>query len=131
MPAPEKLTPNRIQAQKIEQWYLTLRTAIRGACTVAVFYFGFEALKQFAGESTKVDVALSLFFSAFAELKVFLLLSLAGAASAWGWLERTLRHRKVEQLQGRIKTLETMIDPNRSTSGLTPAGRTNPEDWRN
>jgi hypothetical protein len=87
-------------------------------------------MTRFAGESTRVDVALSLFLSAVAELKVAFLLSLAGAACAWGVMERTLRHRKVAQMQARIKQLEMTIDPNRSTSGLTPAGRTNPQDKR-
>lgn len=119
---------HHLDLRRVDQWYLTLRTAIRGGCAVAVAYFGFEALKHFAGESTRVDVALSLFLSAIAEMKVFALLSLTGAACAWGFLERALRHRKVERMQGRIRELETLIDPNRSSSGLTPAGRTHPED---
>ena len=67
MSTPEKFTANRIQAHRIDQWYLTLRTAIRGGCTVAVCYFGFDALEQFAGESTKVDVVLSLFLFSFGD----------------------------------------------------------------
>jgi hypothetical protein len=119
-----------VEAYRTDQRYLTLRTAIKGGCWVAVAYYGFEAIKQLAGESTRVDVALSLFLSAAAKLEVAILVSLAGAACAWGFLERTLRHRKVEKLQGRIRKLETMLDPNRSSSGLTPAGRTRPEDKR-
>jgi hypothetical protein len=130
-PSPDQLPVQRIDhIHRIDQWYLTLRTAIRGGCTVLVFYLGFDALKTFAGESTRVEVAISLLLSVLAEMKVAFWISLAGAACAWGFVERTLRHRKVEQLQGRIKQLETMIDPDRSTSGLTPAGRTNPTDRR-
>jgi len=39
-----------------------------------------------------------------------------------------LRKRKTEYFQNRIKLLEEEIDPNRSSSGLTPKGETKPED---
>jgi hypothetical protein len=119
---------HRLELRRVDQFYLTVRTLIRCGFGIVVAYSGFGALAQFAGESTKVDLALSLFLSAFAEMKVVALLSLTGAACAWGFLERTLRHRKVEKMQGRIRELETMMDPNRSSSGLTPAGKTRPED---
>jgi hypothetical protein len=121
---------HELDAYRVNQRYLTLRTIIRGGCSVVVAYYGFEALKALAGESTRVDVALSLVLSAVAKLEVVILLSLTGVACAWAVVERTLRHRKVERLQGRIRELETRIDPNRSSSGLTPAGRTRPEDRR-
>jgi hypothetical protein len=99
----EKPSIDQLRLHRIDQWYLTLRTAIRGGCTVLVFYLGFDALKSFAGESTRIEVAIALLLSVLAEMKVAFWVSLAGAACAWGFVERTLRHRKVAQLQGRIK----------------------------
>jgi hypothetical protein len=125
-----RLTVNRLQALHTDQLYLTLRTLLRCGTAVLIAYFGFEAVKVFAGESTRVDLALSLFISALAEVKMVALLSLTGVACAWGVMERTLRHRKVAQLQTRIRDLETRLDPERSSSGLTSGGRTNPEDRR-
>ncbi len=46
----------------------------------------------------------------------------------YGRSQRALRLRKTEQLQARITDLETMIDPNRSSSGLQKTGETHPED---
>ena len=107
-----------------------MRTAIRGLCWFGAAYVGFGAIGLFAGQSTGVDLALSLVITALIELKFVFAIVLTGAACAWAVVERTLRHRKVEKLQGRIRELETEIDPEGSTSGLTQKGKTNPEDKR-
>jgi hypothetical protein len=84
MSTPEKPLPDQLPIHRIDQWYLTLRTAIRGGCTVLVFYLGFDALKTFAGESTRVELAISLLLSVLAEMKVAFWVSLAGAALRLG-----------------------------------------------
>lgn len=87
-------------------------------------YFGGNILAPLAGENT----ALSLGISLLADLKLSVAITLAGGAAVWAVVERALRHRKTEYLQRRIKELETMIDPGRSSSGLTEEGKTNPND---
>lgn len=82
------------------------------------------ALRPFAGQVTIV----SLVFSFLADIKFAVAVTLAGAASAWAVAERVLRRRKTEQLQGRIIELERRIDPERTSSDLTPQGTTNPRD---
>ena len=42
--------------------------------------------------------------------------------------QRRLRLDVIEKMSKRIEFLEKMVDPNRSTSGLTVRGETNPED---
>jgi hypothetical protein len=115
---------------RTEQTYFTIRTGIRATAWAVSAYFGFGAIGQFAGQSTDEYLALSLVLNALVEIKFVVAIALAGAACAWGVVERSLRHRKVERLQGRIRQLETKIDPNRSTSGLAPMGKTNPKDRR-
>ena len=46
----------------------------------------------------------------------------------WAVCERALRRRMVSKMESRIKELELSIDPNRTTSGLTIHGKTNPND---
>jgi len=46
----------------------------------------------------------------------------------YGLVQRRLRMRTVERLQSRNQELEKLIDPKRSTSGLTPMGESQPED---
>lgn len=113
-----------VELTKIDQRYRTARTVVRVAGVVLAVYFGGNILAPLAGEET----ALSLGISLLADLKLSVAITLAGAACAWAVVERALRHRKTEYLQKRIRELETMIDPNRSSSGLTEEGKTNPID---
>ena len=85
-----------------------------------------QAISALAGQETHVLVETAL--SVFAEFDLAISIALTGLAAAWAVLERSLRHRKVEYLQDRIRMLETSIDPRRSTSNLTTKGKTNPED---
>jgi hypothetical protein len=112
----------------IDQIYLTIRTLIRVGGGVVAAYFLFDALKHFAGKSTDLDVAASLMFSALVDLKVAILVSLAGAACAWAAVERMIRHRNTEKMAQRIEELEKQIDPQRTSSRLTKRGKTNPQD---
>jgi hypothetical protein len=120
----------RVEIRRIDQRYTTFRTFIRAAAVFGVAFVGFGALREFAGKATEVSVAFGLLLNALIELKFLAAISLTGAACAWAAVERWLRHRKVESMQARIRELETAIDPNRSTSGLTPRGQTNPRDVR-
>jgi hypothetical protein len=112
----------------IDQVFRTVRTLIWAATFAFFSYMGFRSVEALAGQDTKLSVVLSLLFTALMDFKFAFAISLAGAGVAWGAVERTLRLRKVDQMQGRIKQLEQMIDPNRSSSGLTTRGTTNPRD---
>lgn len=120
--------PSSLDYYKVKQRYETARTAIRWIGIAIVAYLGFGALQAFAGQST--SVAISLILNVLADLRFKLAIALTGAACAWAAAERILRLRKIESMQGRIKDLETRLDPKRSSSGLTPRGQTNPRDRR-
>lgn len=119
---------DRSDLYRVDQYYKTIRTGIRSIAVIAVAYFAFECFRQFAGKSTELNLALSLLVNALVDIKFVVSLSVAGLASILAWRERRLRYRKTEELQGRIIKLERRIDPNRSSSGLTPKGKTNPMD---
>ena len=51
-----------------------------------------------------------------------------GGGVFYGHSQSKSRKNTVERLQKRIQYLETQLDPNRSTSGLTSRGETHPED---
>jgi hypothetical protein len=97
-----------VAREAVAQRYATARTFIRTAGFVGAIYILQGFFLQIAGHDTAV--------------------ALGGGGCAWAAVERALRHRKVEALQGRIRELETAIDPNRSSSGLTPKGKANPKD---
>jgi len=113
-----------VERERISQRYALGRTFFRMLAVVGVAYFAKDMIVSLAGQNT--FVALKLAF--LADFKVALSVVMTGVATFWAFLERWLRHRKVEYLQGRIKELESSIDPNRTTSGSTPAGKTHPKD---
>jgi hypothetical protein len=119
---------NRLRAEAareaVVQRYSTVRTLIRTAGGVGAIYILQGFFLQIAGHDTAVALNLSFL----GDMKFVGSFALGGGGCAWAAVERTLRHRKVEALQGRIRELELAIDPNRSTSGLTPKGKTNPKD---
>lgn len=110
--------------EAIHEIFLTVRTLIRTGGVVVSIYICRDLLGAIAGKETILAIKLSFL----ADIKFAIALSLAGMASLWGFAERWLRHRKVESMQGRIRELELGIDPQRTTSGLTPKGKTNPKD---
>lgn len=114
----------KIVLARVEQRYATARTAIRAIGGVAAAYVLSDIVEAIAGQTTNFH------FSVFADLKFAASITVAGLSVVWALRERWLRHRKVEQLQGRIRELEMRIDPHRSSSGLTPKGQTNPRDKR-
>ena len=101
--------------------------SVKAAATIFIFKFGFEALTAFAGQDS--SILLSGFFE-FAGEKTFSLLSITIGVSGvvYGRANAKLRYTKVESMQGHIKSLEVQLNADRSSSNLTPKGRTNPED---
>ncbi len=124
-------TPKRssIQTEKlyeIDQTYTTIRYAIKYFSIAISIYFIGQALQPFAGQETFINI----FISFLADVKFAVAITLSGAACAWAIVERSLRRRKTDKLQGRIIELESLIDPDRSSSGLMTNGTTNPKDKR-
>lgn len=115
-----------LEISRLDQQWRTVRTAVRGVCLVAVVWLAGNIVGPLAGENT----ALSLGVSFLGDLKVSLAFTLAASAAAWAVVERVLRQRKTQYLQDRVRELEARLDPHRSTSGLTPKGKTNPNDKR-
>jgi hypothetical protein len=109
---------------RVDARYSTARTAIRWFFAVLIVGAIGWALQPFAGKNT----AVTFFLSFVADLKFVFSVTVALGAAGWALIERGLRYHKTKYLQDRIKKLETEIDPQRSTSGLTRTGRTNPKD---
>ena len=112
----------------VERAASTIKTAIPWVAAVAISYFLFDALKAYAGEQTDLTLLLSLFLDSNPGLTITISI---GVTAIFGFLyrrERRLRYITVERLEGRIRELETRLDPGRTSSGLTPQGRTNPMD---
>lgn len=88
-----------------------------GACFAAGVYF-------LAGQETVFKAVLEGVFKAdMSEWAYRSLQILVGGGFGLGWLrERRLRHKEVSSLSADNKRLELLIDPKRSSSGLSPRG---------
>lgn len=125
VPAIATTVPDRaLSLARIEYAFRTVRLVLIGAfACLGILCLGY-ALRPFAGQRTVI----SILFSFLADIKFVMAVAFGGASCGWAVVERMLRRRKTEQLQGRIIELEKRIDPDRTSSELTPQGTTNPKD---
>ena len=110
----------------ITSWASVLNNLIRWFGLVAIAAFAYMSIDALSGKATSSNINVP--FLANLRLRNLLPWVLALGAVVYGWRQRDLRKTTVERLQARIRDLERRYDPNRSTSGLTPRGDTNPED---
>lgn len=115
-----------VRERHIDQIYRTVRTGIRSLATFGSVWVFVDAVTALAGQETNVVVEAAL--SLAGRLDVVLSFSLTFVCVIWAVGERKLRQRAIERLERRPRELERMIDPQRSTSGLTKTGETHPED---
>ena len=112
--------------QLIHEGFSTARTVIRTIGAIVLAYFFYRMIGELAGQTTSVTV--DLLIRIFAKFQVWISIAAGTALALWGKRERTLRKRTTARLHARIKELETRLDPQRTTSTLTPRGDTNPRD---
>jgi hypothetical protein len=105
-------------------------TLARTGCVVlAVIFLGRYARDvfiAFAGKETAANLALSLIVKLQADRWFAYLVGVVGAG--YGAVERHLRRRNIKRLTAHTAELEKRLHPARTTSGLTPKGRTRRED---
>ena len=112
----------------IDQVGRLLRMAIKYGCYGYIAWIIGQAVSDLAGKTTVVDLLASFFISTARGNVVALSFVFTGFAGAWGLAERKVRQMKVRELSDRIIVLEKMIDPERTSSGLTGYGLTHPKD---
>lgn len=83
------------------------------------------AIQAFAGKTTDADLVIG-FITGGNGITITISATLSLGLLTWGLSERRLRRRLIKQFSERPKELELRLDPNRSSSGLTPDGRTPP-----
>lgn len=93
---------------------------------VLISRYAYLTVESLAGQNTLADIGINFL----SDIKVSVGLAWGACAGGiiYGERQRKLRKNTVERLQGRIRDLETEIDPDRSTSNLTHRGDTRPED---
>lgn len=100
----------------------SLGTALLIVLGIAAFAYIAIALpvRYSAGKETTISFALN--WVANVQLHVWLAWSAAAGMGTWAWQERKKRIRERTERDERITELEKQIDPNRTSSNLTPHG---------
>jgi alkylhydroperoxidase/carboxymuconolactone decarboxylase family protein YurZ len=130
----ERIQLAHIQAEKdiarsVQRWNAItqiLTTGFRSACGIGIAYFVYAALAALAGKSTSAKIVMDIV----ANLGLPNALGCTAGAGgvAYGLRQKRLRKQNTAHLHPRIKELETLLDQNRTTSGLTATGDTHPQD---
>jgi hypothetical protein len=114
------------------RWLDILATVVQlgipwgAACFIA--YMVFRSVDALAGKVTLAELGANLVGNVrINEAVAWILASLFGL---YGLNERRLRRKHIERLAPQISELESRLDPNRTSSRLTPRGTTRPEDRR-
>lgn len=127
--AERTFSSDELLALFIEKGFSFLSKAVWPAALFGILYYFFrDAVPHLAGQDTGIDLSAALVFDLLGDWKEIIQWLFTIGLGGWAVLERILRLRKVEKLQGRIILLEQRLDPNRSSSGLTRTGLTNPKD---
>ena len=115
-------------------------TLIQYGSAVLIFRYIYLSVNSLAGRETFADIKVdwktvmdvvkeSGDLNPFLYWGIVILAVLVSFGSIiYGWRERSLRISNIERMESHISYLETMIDKDRSSSGLTPQGTTNPKD---
>lgn len=103
-----------------------LRLLIKYGFLGFVAFLSYRAIAVLAGQYTFADIGVKFLADVKIANSVGYVVGAAGVA--YGRRQKKLKEDTIQQLAPRIKELETAIDPNRSSSGLTQRGRTRPED---
>jgi hypothetical protein len=112
--------------KKIDSVTTVVRDALKWAAIVLIARYGYYTIAVVAGRSTFADIVVRFL----ANLKVSdgICYLLTGGSICYGVGQRYLRRRHIKRVVPAKNRLERMLDPNRSSSGLTPKGTTQPGD---
>ncbi len=103
-----------------------ITTAIKYGTLVACVYLGYLSIESLAGRVTLATVGIRLLGNLRVSEGICAILTTGGIVYGVG--QRRLRHKAVKHLGNAKNELEKILDPGRSSSGLTEAGGTRPED---
>lgn len=82
--------------------------------------FFYLCVVELAGHETVVNVVINYM----AKGNNIFPWALAGGTTVWAYSERRLRQIKTQRMSDHVKEIEKRLDPERTSSGLTPTGQT-------
>jgi len=115
-----------LRSKRLELAETAIRLLIPWGALVAIAYWVHSDVVALAGKRTLAQIGLSFVGDIKISDAVAYIFGAAGAG--YGIAERTLRRKTIARLSEENRTLEEMVDPQRTSSNLTKRGTTRPED---
>jgi p-aminobenzoyl-glutamate transporter AbgT len=116
----------RLYGRIIETTGSIIHRAIPWAGVALIAYFAYLSIRVLAGQETFARIVVRFLADFRVNEYVAYLFGIGGIVYGLG--NRKLRKDNIERMAQRIKDLESLLDPRRSSSRLTPRGETRPED---
>ena len=116
----------RLISQVIDGIFATAKVLLVVGGIVIIGYYFRDVLLAYAGKETNASISFSLITKLQAD-KWFAYLFGAGGIG-YGVVQRRLRRRNIRRLTTDKTRAENQLHAGRTSSGLTPDGRTPPED---
>jgi hypothetical protein len=104
----------------------TIHTIVPWTAAIVIMYFFYRSVASLAGQYTLAQIGMG-FLGDF-RLSEGVAYVFGAGGVAYGAKRRKLQGDNIERTAKRISDLEKRIDPKRSSSRLTPRGKTRPED---
>jgi len=129
-PPPRTEADYRLSYKRIDAVVTVVKTVCMYGWPVLCTYFLYRIAAVLAGKTTLASFAMSVAIAVLGNDKVMktIYIVLTGGSIAYGAGQRRLRRREIKRHTARPRELEKLIDPGRSSSGLTSEGTTRPED---
>lgn len=119
----EDLPKGHLVLTIVDRSFSLVTDLVWAGCFVAIAYIVYLCVRELAGQTTVAKFVLEYFSSSKGGASARPWIGSTILCGSWGLAEKWLRRRKVGSMSQRIKDLETMLDGNRSSSGLTRTGQ--------
>ena len=116
----------RLISRVIDGFVTLARSGFVALIVISLGRYARDVLIEYAGKETAANLALSLIVNLQADRWVAYLVGAMGLG--YGAVERHLRRRNIRRLTTHTAELEKRLYPGRTSSGLTPGGKTRRED---
>jgi hypothetical protein len=116
----------RLYARGIDGLFALLRTVAIVVPVVFIASYARDVLIAFSGKETVANLALTFLVNLKADRWFAYLFGVGGVG--YGVVQQQLRRRNIKRMTGHNAEVEKRVYPRRTSSGLTPKGKTRPED---
>lgn len=116
----------RLYTHGMDGGFALLRIVVIAGAAVLLGRYARDVLVAFAGKETVANLALTFLLNLQADRWFAYLFGASGVG--YGVRQRQLRRRNIKRMTGHNAEVEERLYQGRTSSGLTPEGKTRPED---